>query len=88
MVAWQIVYTKQSLKDFKKISRTPLKKNVKILLDILTLDPFKNPPPFKKLTGDFIGLYSRRINLQHRLVYQLSPESKVIKVVSMWTHYE
>ena len=88
MVTWQIVYTKQSLKDFKKISQTPLKKNVKALLDIMVMDPFKNPPPFKKLTGDLSGLYSRRINLQHRLVYQLFPDSKVIQVISMWTHYE
>jgi len=88
MVTWKIVHTKRSLKDFEKISQIPLKKNVRSLLDIMTVDPLKNPPPFKKLTGDLTGLYSRRINLQHRLVYQMLEDEKIIKLLSMWAHYE
>lgn len=85
---WKIVHTKRSLKDFEKISQSPLKKNVRSLLDIMVIDPLKNPPPLKKLTGDLSGLYSRRINLQHRLVYQLLEDEKIIKILSMWSHYE
>lgn len=85
---WEIVHTKRSLKDFKKIAQGPLKKNVRALLDVLAIDPFENPPPFEKLTGNLTGLYSRRINLQHRLVYQVFSEQKTVKIVSMWTHYE
>jgi Txe/YoeB family toxin of toxin-antitoxin system len=88
MSTWKIVHTKRSLKDFEKISQSLLKKNVRSLLDITLINPFKNPPPFEKLTGDLSGLYSRRINLQHRLVYQLIEEQKIIKIMSMWTHYE
>lgn len=88
MVNWKIVHTKRSTKDFKKISQTPLKKKVKHMLDLMIVDPFQNPPPFEKLTGDLSGMYSRRINFHHRLVYQLIPDKKVIKILSMWTHYE
>ena len=87
-MTWKIVHTKRSLNDFEKISQYPLKKNVRSLLDLMINDPLKNPPPFKKLTGDLGGLYSRRINLQHRLVYQLFEDQKIIKIMSMWTHYE
>lgn len=88
MVKWQIVHTKKSLKDFNKLSQSPLKKKTRDLLDIIMHDPFKNPPPYEKLVGDLKGLYFRRINLHHRLVYQLFPDKKVIKIMSMWTHYE
>lgn len=88
MVTWKIVYTKRSLKDFEKISQSSLKKKVRDLLDVMESDPLKNPPPFEKLTGNLAGCYSRRINIQHRLVYQLFSEEKTIKVMSMWTHYE
>lgn len=85
---WEIVHTKRSLKDFEKISQSSLKKKVRNLLDIMISDPLKNPPPYEKLSGNLKGLYSRRINLQHRLIYQLFLDEKIIKVVSMWTHYE
>jgi toxin YoeB len=88
MVVWKIVHTKRSLKDFEKISQSPLKNKVRELLDIIIKDPFKNPPPYEKLCGDLKGLYSRRINLQHRLVYQVFSDNKIIKVASMWTHYQ
>lgn len=88
MVTWEIVHTKRSLKDFEKISQSSLKKKVRDLLDIMVVDPFQNPPPFEKLTGNLAGLYSRRINLHHRLVYQLIVDKKIIRVLSMWTHYE
>jgi Txe/YoeB family toxin of toxin-antitoxin system len=88
MVTWEIVHTKRSLKDFEKISGSPLKKKVRALLDIMLINPFQNPPPFEKLTGNLNGLYSRRINLHHRLVYQVIIDKKMVKVMSMWTHYE
>ncbi|MBI3013082.1 MAG: Txe/YoeB family addiction module toxin [Elusimicrobia bacterium] len=85
---WQLVYTKQSLKDSKKISHSGLRPKVESLLEILKKDPFQNPPPFEKLVGDLSGAYSRRINIQHRLVYQVLKEIKTIKILRMWTHYE
>lgn len=88
MVKWEIVHTKRSLKDFEIISQSPLKEKVRGLLDVLSRDPFKTPPPFKKLSGDLKGLYSRRINIQHRLIYQPITEKKIVKVLSMWTHYD
>jgi len=87
-VTWQLVYTKQAQKDAKKIVAAHLRQKVETLLDVLCNDPFQTPPPFEKLVGDLAGAYSRRINIQHRLVYQINEEEKVVKVLRMWTHYE
>ena len=88
MVSWKIVFTKQAQKDAKKIAASNLKTQTQRLLDILAINPFQNPPPFEKLIGDLSGAISRRINIQHRLVYQIYSEEKTIKVIRMWTHYE
>jgi Txe/YoeB family toxin of toxin-antitoxin system len=88
MVTWRIVYTKQALKDAKKISASGLRSKAEALLNILTKDPFQSYPPYEKLVGDLEGAYSRRINIQHRLVYQVIKQSRTIKVIRMWTHYE
>jgi Txe/YoeB family toxin of toxin-antitoxin system len=88
MVTWKLVYTKQALKDAKKIKSAGLKSKVEELLVILQNSPFQNPPKFEKLVGDLAGAYSRRINIQHRLVYQVITEIKTVKVLRMWTHYE
>jgi toxin YoeB len=88
MVSWKIVFTKQAQKDAKKIAASNLKTQTQRLLDILAINPFQNPPPFEKLVGDLSGAISRRINIQHRLVYQVYSEEKTIKVIRMWTHYE
>ncbi|MGB5281024.1 MAG: Txe/YoeB family addiction module toxin [Arenicellales bacterium] len=88
MVSWKIVYTKQAQKDAKKITQSGLKNKAKILLDIIKEDPLQNPPSYEKLVGDLAGAYSRRINIQHRLVYQLYEKEKIVKVIRMWTHYE
>ena len=88
MVSWKLVYTKQALKDAKKISGAKLKNKTETLLKIIKEDPFKTPPPFEKLVGDLSGAYSRRINIKHRLVYQVIEEINTIKVLRMWTHYE
>lgn len=88
MVSWTIVFTKQAQKDAKKIAASNLKTQTQRLLDILAINPFQNPPPFEKLVGDLSGAISRRINIQHRLVYQVYLEEKTIKVIRMWTHYE
>ena len=88
MVKWRIVYTRQAQKDAKKIATAGLKQKTENLLRILTKNPFQTPPPFEKLIGDLSGAYSRRINIQHRLVYQVLKEIKTIKVFRMWTHYE
>ena len=85
---WSIVYTKQAQKDAKKIASSNLKSQAQRLLDIIAKNPFQNPPPYEKLVGDFAGAYSRRINIQHRLVYQVYDAEHTIKVVRMWTHYE
>lgn len=85
---WTIVYTKQARKDASKINNAGLKNKVKGLLEIITQNPFSNPPPYEKLRGDLEGLYSRRINSQHRLVYQVYAEERTIKIIRMWTHYE
>jgi len=87
-VSWKIFYTRHALKDAIKISQSNLKERTQELLSILEQDPFQNPPPFEKLVGDLEGAYSRRINIQHRLVYQVLYEEKIIKVLRMWTHYE
>ena len=88
MVVWQLVYTKQAQKDAKKLSASGLKSKAIQLLEILAEDPFRNPPPFEKLVGDLAGAYSRRINIQHRVVYQVFPGIKTVKILRLWTHYE
>lgn len=88
MVSWRIVFTKQAQKDAKKLSASGLRPKAEALLQILAEDPFQTPPPFEKLVGDLEGAYSRRINVQHRLVYQVLEEKRVVKVIRMWTHYE
>lgn len=85
---YKVVYTKQAQKDAKKIASTGLKPKVIHLLDIISNDPFEKYPPYEKLVGDLTGAYSRRINIQHRLVYQVLEEQRIIKVLRMWTHYE
>ncbi len=87
-MSWRLVYTKQAQKDAKKIAQSNLKPLVSRLLDIIRENPYQDPPPFEKLVGDLSGTYSRRINIQHRLVYQILDEIKTIKVIRMWTHYE
>jgi toxin YoeB len=88
MVTWRIVYTKQAQKDAKKMATAGLKQKAERLLEILSKNPFQTPPPFEKLIGDLSGAYSRRINIQHRLVYQVLEEIRTVKVIRMWTHYE
>ncbi len=85
---WELVYTKQARKDAKKIATSGLKDNAQELLEIIKDNPYQNPPPYEKLVGDLVGAYSRRINIQHRLVYQIYEEERVIKVIRLWTHYE
>ena len=88
MVTWRVVFTKHVQKDAKKIARSNLKKRTQELLSLLEQDPLQNPPQFEKLVGDLEGAYSRRINIQHRLVYQVLIEERIVKVLRMWTHYE
>lgn len=87
-MSWQIVYAKQALKDAKKLSAVGLKQKAQELLATLEKNPFQNPPPYEKLVGDLAGAYSRRINIQHRLVYEIHVQEKVLRVLRMWTHYE
>lgn len=87
-MSWRLVYTKQAQKDAKKLASSGLKPKAQELLDILAENPFQKPPPFEKLVGDLSGAYSRRINIQHRLVYQVLDEDRVVKVLRMWSHYE
>lgn len=87
-MSWQIVYAKQALKDAKKLSASGLKHKAQELLAILEKNPFQNPPPYEKLVGDLTGAYSRRINIQHRIVYEIYVQEKVVRVLRMWTHYE
>lgn len=87
-MSYRLVYTKQAQRDAKKISRAGLKKNVLRLLEILEQNPFQSSPRYEKLLGDLSGAYSLRINIQHRLVYQVLEKEKVVKVLRMWTHYE
>ncbi len=88
MVSWQLVFTKQAQKDAKKLAHSGLKPQAEQLLEIIKENPFKNPPPYEKLVGDLSGAYSRRINIQHRLVYEVLDNIKTIKIIRMWTHYE
>ena len=85
---WRLVFTKQAQRDAKKLSPANLRSRAEELLEILKEDPFRNPPRYEKLVGDLAGAYSRRINIQHRLVYQVLEEERVVKVLRMWTHYE
>ncbi len=88
MVKWQLVYAKQALKDAKKLSSSGLKAKAEKLLEVISEDPFRNPPPFEKLVGDLSGAYSRRINIQHRVVYELVADIRIVKVLRLWTHYK
>ena len=87
-MSWTVVFTKQAQKDAKKIASSNLKPQAQRLLDLLAKNPFQNPPPYEKLVGDLAGAYSRRINIQHRSVYQVYEAERTIKVIRMWTHYE
>jgi len=87
-VSWQLVYTKQAQKDADKLASAGLKEKAKTLLGIVADNPFQNPPPYEKLVGDLAGAYSRRINIQHRLVYQVLEAEHVVKVLRLWSHYE
>lgn len=87
-MTWKLVFTKQAQKDAKKLAASGLKDKAQHLLDLMKEDPYQNPPPFEKLVGDLTGAYSRRINIQHRLVYQIYDEEKIVKVIRLWTHYE
>ena len=88
MSDWNLVYTRQAQKDAKRLAASGLREKAQKLLDLVANDPFSKPPPFEKLVGDLTGAYSRRINVQHRLVFQVIPESRTVKVLRMWTHYE
>jgi toxin YoeB len=88
VVNWTLYFTKHAQKDAKKLASSNLRLKAATLLAILQADPFQRPPPFEKLVGDLTGAYSRRINIQHRLVYQVYAEKKAVKVLRMWTHYE
>ena len=88
MKAWRIVFTPQAAKDAKKLSRSALKSKAELLFEILRSDPFQSLPPFEKLVGDLEGSFSRRINVHHRLVYQVLQRERIVKVIRMWTHYE
>jgi len=87
-VKWRCVYTKQAQKDAKLLAQSNLRKKAEKLLTIIEHDPYQSPPAYEKLIGDLAGAYSRRINIQHRLIYQVYEQEKIIKVIRMWTHYE
>lgn len=87
-MTWRVVYTRHAQKDAKKLAASGLKPRAEELLAILAEDPFRKPPPFERLVGDLAGAYSRRINIQHRLVYQVMEEERVVKVLRLWSHYE
>jgi Txe/YoeB family toxin of toxin-antitoxin system len=88
VVSWEIVFAKQALKDAKKLAASGLKPKAQELLAILVTNPLQNPPPYEKLVGDLAGAYSRRINIQHRIVYEVFTKEGVVRVLRMWTHYE
>jgi Txe/YoeB family toxin of toxin-antitoxin system len=88
VVNWNLVYTKQAQKDAKKLAASNLKDKAQSLLDIIQINPFQNPPPYEKLVGDLERAYSRRINIQHRLVYEVIESENTAKILRMWTHYE
>jgi len=86
-VTWKLVYIKQAQKDAKKLASSGLKPKAQELLELIAEDPYRKPPPFEKLIGDLVGAYSRRINIQHRLVYQVLEDERVVKVLRLWSHY-
>lgn len=88
MVTWNLVFSKYALKDAKKLSAAGLKDKTQALLEVLVIDPLQNPPPYEKLVGDLKGAYSRRINIQHRLVYEVFRKEKTVRILRMWTHYD
>ena len=85
---WELVFTKQAQKDAKKLTHAALKSKAQKVLEIISENPFQSPPPYEKLIGDLAGAYSRRINIQHRLVYQVFQKEKIVKIIRLWTHYE
>ncbi len=87
-MSWRLVFTKQAQKDAGKLKAAGLKPKAEALFEILREDPFQNPPPFEKLVGDLAGSFSRRINIQHRLIYQIYPGERTVKIIRLWTHYE
>lgn len=87
-MSWELVFAKQALKDAKKVAASGLKPKAQELLAILANNPLQNPPPYEKLVGDLAGAYSRRINIQHRIVYEVFANEKIVRVLRMWTHYE
>ena len=87
-MSWELVYSNQALKDAKKLKAAGLKPKAEELLEILKINPLQNPPSFEKLIGDLAGAYSRRINIHNRLVYEVFPKEKVVRIIRMWTHYE
>ena len=87
-MTWKLVYTRQAQKDAKKLASSGLKPKAQELLDLIAEDPYRKPPPFEKLIGDLVGAYSRRINIQHRLVYQVLEDERVVKILRLWSHYE
>jgi len=88
MVSWKLVFTKQAQKDAKKLKHSDLKDKTQELLDIIRENPFKTPPPYESLLGELKGAYSRRINIQHRIVYQVYATERIVKIIRLWTHYE
>ena len=86
-MSWRLVFTKQAVKDARRIAQSGLKPQVNRLLEVLKENPYRNPPPYEKLLGDLSGACSRRINIQHRLVYQILDDTKTVKIIRMWTHY-
>ena len=88
MVSWQLAYAKEAMTDAKRLVASGLKPKAQELLAILAANPFQNPPPFEKVVGDLAGTYSRRINIQHRMVYEVFTKEKTVRVLRMWTHYE
>ncbi|GBL06349.1 Txe/YoeB family addiction module toxin [Glaciecola sp. KUL10] len=87
-MTWKIVYTKQAQKDARKLASSGLKSKAQVLINIIEQDPYTTPPSFEKLIGDLSGAYSRRINIQHRLVYQVYEDDKIVKILRLWSHYE
>jgi Txe/YoeB family toxin of toxin-antitoxin system len=87
-VSWRLVFTRQAQKDARKLAASDLKPKAQALLDLIAEDPFRRPLPFEKLVGDLTGAYSRRINIQHRLVYQVLPEERTVKILRLWSHYD
>jgi Txe/YoeB family toxin of toxin-antitoxin system len=87
-VSWTLVYTAQAKKDAKKLASSGLKAQAQRILDVLTTNPYQTPPRYEKLVGNLVGAYSRRMNVQHRIVYQVLDDARLVKVIRMWTHYE